>query len=130
MSFFDLGLGDLVSSAAKLFGGKTAQDSAEEIARQNIAQQRDFAQHGISWKVADAKASGLSPLAALGASTSSFSNVAGDTSLGDSISDAGQDLGRAVNAGAKGPERQLLLEGAKLDVEKKGLENNIFYVEL
>lgn len=128
--FFDLGLGDVVSAATKIFGGKSAQDSAEEIARQNIANQRDFAQNAVSWKVADARRSGISPLAALGASTSSFSNIAGSSALGDSISDAGQDLGRAVNASQSGESRQLMLQGAKLDVEKKGLENDILRADL
>lgn len=130
MSFFDLGLGDLVSAGAKLFGGNEAQKSAEETAKMNIAAQRDFAQHGVSWKVADAKSAGISPLAALGASTSSFSNVAGSSALGDSIGEAGQDIGRAVHAGQNSEERALTLKGAQLDIEKKGLENNILRAEL
>lgn len=42
---------------------------------QNIALQKDFAQNGISWRIADAAKNGISPLAALGASGPSFSPV-------------------------------------------------------
>lgn len=38
--------------------------------------QREFAQHGIRWKVADAVAAGINPAVALGASTHSYSPMA------------------------------------------------------
>lgn len=51
--------------------------NADQLAfgRENMQMQRDFAQHGVRWKVADAKAAGLHPLAALGANVSSPSPV-------------------------------------------------------
>ena len=45
----------------------------KEMNAKNAALQREFAQSGIQWKVADAKKAGLHPLAALGAQTASAS---------------------------------------------------------
>ena len=57
-------LGSVVSG---LFGKSEAD--------KNIKYQKQFAQHGIRWKVEDAKAAGLHPLYALGANTHSFTPV-------------------------------------------------------
>lgn len=94
-------LGGLLSAGANLLGGLFGRQSAESIAQQNIQEQMNFAQHGISWRVADAKAAGINPLAALGAQLNSFSNITGDDgSMAKGIAGAGQDIGRAVAAGA------------------------------
>jgi hypothetical protein len=59
----------------------------------NADLQREFAQHGISWKVADAARAGIHPLAALGVQTHSASPVHvggqdyGLTKAGQSIAD-------------------------------------------
>lgn len=90
--------GGLISAGANLLGGLLGQKNQAAIAQKNIDEQRDFAQHGIEWKVDDAKRAGINPLAALGAQTSSFSNIVGDNSLASGVSAAGQDLGRAANA--------------------------------
>lgn len=44
-----------------------------EMNRANIEAQREFAQHGVSWKVADSKAAGLHPLFGAGLTGSTFS---------------------------------------------------------
>lgn len=49
--------------------------AAKELNQMNIDYQEKFAKEGIQWKVADAKKAGLHPLAALGASTNSFTPV-------------------------------------------------------
>lgn len=92
-------------------------------AQANIKYQKQFAQHGISWKVKDAIAAGLHPLAALGASTSSFSPV----SVGSNFGEAGQDLGRALQAQntEKGRESGITAEMQKLQVQRMGLENQL-----
>lgn len=135
-------LGDLISAGANLVGGFMKSNQADEdrraqqaMAAQNIAAQREFAQHGIRWKVEDAKAAGLHPLAALGAQTSSFSPVSiGSSGDGgaDSFASAGQDIGRAVKAAQTAQERAARDENTarKLDIEKKGLENGILRTEL
>lgn len=123
-------LGPLIGAGASLLGGSLNRDSAEKTAAQNIANQRDFAQHGISWKVADARSAGINPLAALGASTNTFSNVVGSDAMGEGVAQAGQDVGKAFRAAGDHESRQLSLAGAKLDIEGKQLDNDIKRAEL
>lgn len=122
-------LGNLVSAGVNYFQGDKNRESQERIAAQNIALQREFAQNGIQWKVADAQAAGLHPLAALGAQTSSFSPVSvGSTDFGS----MGQDVGRAIKAAMSDADRDeaTKAEATKLALEKGGLENEILRTEL
>lgn len=91
--------GALISGASSLLGGLFKDKSQDRANKKNIELQREFAQNGIQWKVADAKAAGLHPLAALGAQTASFSpSVVGDSSFGTGVAAAGQDIGRAIQS--------------------------------
>lgn len=105
----------------------------KELQAQNIANQKEFAQQGIRWKVADAQAAGLHPLAALGAQTSSFSNVVGgnyDIPKTD-FGGMGQDIGRAITAGSSQTERSDRMGAAiartaqVFSLEKMNLENEL-----
>jgi hypothetical protein len=96
---------------------------------QQASLQKEFAQKGIQWKVADAKAAGIHPLAALGAQTYSASpSMVGATPLqnsGSSLAAMGQDIGRAIMQQKTNHERQMMdiqLDNAKLDTEMKRLE--------
>lgn len=106
------------------------------LARENMAQQREFAQHGIRWKADDARAAGLHPLAAMGASTTSFSPVTagGEAPKGSSMDfgSLGQDLARAAKAASSTAQREAVdeREARKLDLEHKGLQNDILRAEL
>lgn len=91
-------LGALISGGASLLGGLFGKSEDKKIARMNIAHQKEFAQHGVRWKVDDARAAGIHPLYALGAQTHSFSPVTAGSSLSDGIRSAGQDFGRAIDA--------------------------------
>lgn len=95
-----------VPAAAKLAQGLLGDRAQEKATEANINMQREFAQKGIQWKVEDAKAAGIHPLYALGASTHSFSPVQVGNPLGDALGDMGQELGRAFNAQASNAERQ------------------------
>lgn len=86
-----------IAGGASLLGGFMNNDAANERADRNEALQREFAQNGISWKVADAKRAGIHPLAALGTNTTSFSNVVGG-SPGTGVAAMGQDISRAMYA--------------------------------
>lgn len=130
-------IGEILGSIGNVVGGLLNRKSAKEAneinrqnAENNIAMQKQFAQEGIRWKVADARAAGVHPLYALGAQTASFAPVSvgatADTSLGNSIASAGQDLTRGINATRTVEERAaaqattaLQLEGLKLDNEIK-----------
>lgn len=125
-----------IGKIADFFTSSANRDSAENLAAQNIANQREFAQNGIRWKVADAQAAGLHPLAALGAQTSSFSNVVGGDGLKSDFSGLGQDIGRAIDAGSTAGERTDRLSSAvaktatRLTLEKSSLENDLLRTQI
>lgn len=135
--------GPLISAGASILGGlfgKSSADKAQEMQAQHNAQQialqKEFAQSGIQWKVADAKKAGIHPLYALGANTASYapvsSNFSADTSMASAMSSAGQDIGRAINATRNTGDRADAFTTAvqKLAVEKGGLENEILKLDL
>lgn len=105
------GMGGLISGIGSALGGLFGHDSAED----NIKYQKQFAQRGIRWRVADAKAAGLHPLAAIGAQASSFSPPFTDT--GGAISDA---VNKAVSGFVKPDELDTQIKEStvkKLDAE-------------
>lgn len=142
-------LGALIGAGASLLGGVLGQRSSESaadraaaaahaanqtqlrIADRNVQQQRQFARMGIRWRVADAEAAGIHPLAALGANTMSFNPVSvgtttpgyygGDNALGNGIAQAGQNLGRAIAAQQTEYERAMQV----LTLQRAGLENQL-----
>lgn len=123
MSWFDFA-GNLVSAGVNAWSANENRESQERMAAQNIAMQREFAQQGIRWKVQDAQAAGLHPLAALGANTTSFSPV---TVGSTDFSSVGQDLGRAISAMKTSDERSEAIaeKTTKLALEKGSLENDL-----
>lgn len=98
-------LSGALSVGASLIGGALNNKSAADAAQRNYDAQKEFAQNGIRWKVADAKAAGIHPLAALGVNNASFSPsfTAGD----NGIAQAGQEFGRAIEAKSTRAERAL-----------------------
>lgn len=119
-------LGEIIGAGASLLGGLFGKKSADKANEENIKLQREFAQQGIQWKVADAKKAGIHPLAALGAQTVSFSpSVVGDNSFGTGIAQAGQDIGRAINATRSNDQRNeaYLKSAADLELQGKALDN-------
>lgn len=115
-------LGSIISAGASLLGGFLGQKSEDKRADQNVALQKEFAQHGVRWKVEDAKAAGLHPLAALGAQTSSFSPIQVGSSLPESFARAGQDISRAVDAKTTHPERIANIQERLLQIQADGAE--------
>lgn len=130
----------IVSGIGSIFGGifgnsakKKAIAAENERNDKNIALQREFAQSGIQWKVQDAKAAGIHPLAALGAQTHSFQPVQIDGALhasnpiGEAISASGQDLARAMDAtrtaGQKADAYTKTVQD--LTLQRMGLENTL-----
>jgi len=121
-------LGTLFSAGSSLLGGILGNRSDEKIAAKNTAMQKQFAQEGIRWKVADAKAAGIHPLAALGAQTVSYSpQVGGSNSLAQGLAAAGQDIGRAIDAKRTAGERidAYTKTVQDLSLRRMGLENEL-----
>lgn len=133
----------LISAGASLLGGMFNRNAQQEFNEQqakqaalNMKMQQDFAQHGIKWKVDDARDAGIHPLYALGANTTSYSPVtvggAPDTSLGSAMASAGQDLSRAMDATRSSKERSeaVASTAAKLQLENAGLQNDLLRVQI
>lgn len=97
----------VIGVGSSLVGGHFADKSAKRAAANNLAQQERFAKEGIQWKVKDAKAAGVSPEYALGASTSSFSPTYTGSEKGSMIADAGQNIARSVLAAGTKEDRLL-----------------------
>lgn len=100
-------IGGAIGGALGLIGAGQSQASAERLNQLNYEHQKEFAQNGIRWRVQDAKAAGLHPLAALGAQTSSYSPsaVIGDSPDYSFLKDMGQGIDRAMDAKATAKER-------------------------
>lgn len=120
--------GALASIAAPIIGGFINNQNQKDAGNQNYAAQKEFAQMGLQWKVADAKAAGLHPMAALGASGASFSPSfqAGSndySGVGDGINQliAGQNTKRAETATKTETEKQL----EQLALERAQLQNRL-----
>lgn len=113
----------LIGDIGSFIGGFFDRDSNQKIANENNALQREFAQNGIRWKVEDAKAAGIHPLAALGAQTLPFTPAFGDN-MGTSFASMGQDIGRAIDSTRTGEERNSARITA-LQVERGELENEL-----
>lgn len=125
-------LGGLFGAREAAGASRHASNTNAAIAAENIRLQKEFAQHGIKWKMQDAREAGVNPLYALGASTQSFSPVSvgatPDMSMADFYTRAGQDVSRAITATKSAEERtldKLRLAGAKADVEGKIIDNEI-----
>lgn len=136
-------IGNLISAGASLVGGLLGKSSADkaadqnmQIAQQNMAMQREFAQNGIRWKVDDAKAAGIHPVYAMGAPTTSFSPISFSATADDSMSKAiagmGSDIGGAVNKTRTATERTDAYSAAvkALTLEKGALENEVIRSQL
>lgn len=131
-------IGAGLSTLGTLISGKSAQKSSEQssqnmveaariAAEKNAQLQREFAQHGIRWRVADARAAGLHPLAALGMSGASATPVYTAEAkqefaspLGEALQAGGQSLSRM----AVRPDQQDARE-KMLSLENMGLNNEL-----
>lgn len=122
-------LGALIGAGASLLGGVLGNRSANKQAEQQYQHQKEFAQSGIQWKVEDAEKAGVHPLYALGANTVSYS----PTSVGGSdfgIPEAGQNIGRAMDATRSAPATQLAQLATKTQIEGLELDNELKRTQL
>lgn len=117
-------LGAILGALGGIGGKLLDMDAAKD--QQDM--QVKFAKKGIQWKVADATAAGLHPLAALGANTMSYSpiQVGGTAEL---MANMGQDVGRSIQATQNGTERAAGALGA-LQLERAGLENDLLRTQI
>lgn len=139
-------LGGLLAAGSSLLGGLMNNSAQDSINKQNIdassaanAQnyeaQKEFAQNGLRWKVADATAAGIHPVYAMGAPPVNFApSFVGSTSEsgrpGDSLTSAGQDIGRAVAATQTQEERAYNATVQTLGLERASLENELLRTQI
>lgn len=115
-------LGGLVDAGLGFIGGQKDRDATAEANANNAALQTTFAQNGIQWKVADAKAAGIHPLYALGSTPFSPTPSYLPASSGDSFrnartfTDMSQNVSRAAASTQDADKRRekLLLDNASL----------------
>lgn len=102
--------GAMIGAGASLLGGALGGRSARRQQRREAAAQKEFAQHGIQWRVEDAKAAGVHPLFALGANTPTYSptSIVGG-GVGEGLAQAGQAIGNAV-ARSETPQQNAVAE--------------------
>lgn len=121
MGFLNVVAPAVVGGGLGYLGAGLNADASKEAAAKNAAMQREFAQWGVRWKVADAQAAGIHPLYAMGANTHSFSpSYVGDSSMGGWLADTGQNISRAIAAGSTASERKL----SDLQLEHARLQND------
>lgn len=130
-------IGPIIAAGANILGGlmnrsaaKDANQAALAHAQSQYEHQKEFGQNAIQWKVTDAKRAGIHPLYALGANTVSYSPVTvGHTpdNFGSSLAAAGQDISRAVSAGAspKGRLSETAEAMSVLQLENASLQNEM-----
>lgn len=136
-------LGSIVGAIGSLIGGSMAKDAQSEANRINQenamrqeALQREFAQSGIQWKVADAQKAGIHPLYALGANTVSYApSVVGatpETGLASAVSSSSQDISRALEATrtASDSSSAFTKTAQQLALTKGGLENELLATQI
>lgn len=131
-------VGGLISSA----GNRVANERASDIANNNVALQKEFAQTGVTWKARDVmrayQETGIHPLQLLGTGGASYSPVSAafvpDTSLGESIGKAGQSIERGMYASADRDAREMAMGMTtalnKLAIERGGLENELLRMRI
>lgn len=117
-------LGAIVGGASSIIGGILGNNSQEKANELNAMMQYKAMTKGIQYRVADANKAGVHPLFALGAQTYNWQpSAVGSTALGEGIANAGQQIGRAIDAGGSAGDRAANAALMKLQIERAGLEN-------
>lgn len=141
MSWFSDMLGKAAGVSHKTMPMHHVQDAQKKMlgthpsqaANNEYLKQKEFAQNGIRWKVADARAAGLHPLAALGTNTASYTPQAVVGDSGDGVaeelaSSMGQNVGRAIDATRTQDERTEAI--ANLQFEHATLQNDLLRAQI
>lgn len=138
-------LGGMVYNGMPLDGGEQARtdarlnrEAANDLNEKNERLQREFAQHGLRWKVEDAKAAGLHPLYALGGQGATFSPLTAIADQGTpsptlDLAGLSQNITGAMARTSTGQEKQmqqLQLQSMQLDVEGKTIDNQMRATQL
>ena len=128
-------LPSIIGGGTQILGQWAQYDQAKKANKQNkqqfdanMALQREFAQKGIQWRVADAKKAGIHPLAAMGANTASASPVMAGEHQNPyaGLSNMGQNISRAMLATMSREQKAQKM----LETQNMRLRNEILNQEL
>ena len=119
----------ILSAIGGLLGGIFSRNDAKKQQQRLMDWQEHMAKNQIRFRVEDAKAAGVHPVAALGASVSSPSPVA--VGMPD-FSDIGQNIGRAADAVMTADDKKDDFTKAYqgLQLERAQLENDVLRLNL
>lgn len=124
-------LGSIIGVGGSLLGGLFGKKSQEDANDKNAALQKEFAKNSVQWKVEDSKKAGIHPLYGLGAQTiSPQPSYVGDTSLPNAMSQASQDIGRAITATSTGAQKAAGAVAQRLELERAGLQNDLLRAQI
>lgn len=132
------GVGQFLGGLGGLFGGGgSGSKKAKELFAYQVREQERMMKNQLQWRVEDARAAGVHPLAAIGANISSPSVppiVAGGDSgsgrnIGSALSDMGQGVDRALGAVMNDDERYTASLRA-LQLERGEMENAVLRFKL
>lgn len=107
----------LISAGSSLLGGLFGSKKAKQQNDDNVKYQKQFAQHGLSWRVDDARRAGIHPVAALGAQGASYSPSAVVDPMGDAMASAGQSIANSVRQKVVSPVDQSIIDRNKADAD-------------
>lgn len=128
MGVFDF-VGDIVGGFLGARSAENAKDANVAMSAADRDFQREMATQGIRYRVADARAAGISPLAAMGAQLISPSptaiGVQPDNSWANAASSMGQNIDRALSATSTKNERLLDLQIRRGELENDLLDSQV-----
>ncbi|AXH78104.1 MAG: DNA pilot protein [Microviridae sp.] len=125
--------GGVVGGGLDILGGQLGAAQNRQSQRFSADLQREFAQHGIQWRIEDAARAGVHPLAAMGMMPASAQPLAiGDVS-GEGFSRMGQKLSGAIDR-VKSQEQKAFDVGAlqlqAQQIKKSEMENESIAIDL
>lgn len=112
-------MGDVIAGAFNIGGGLLGAAQNRQSQRAGYDFQREVLKNSIQWRMADARAAGVHPLAAMGMMPAASSPVVLGETMSDSMAKAGQSFGRAVSSEDKSME---IAQVELLNAQKKNTE--------
>jgi len=123
-------LGAVTGALGGVVGNIINNNAAKDAANKAWDRQKNVMMNQVQWRVRDAVAAGLHPLAAIGMNPASGPAPAMiDGSLGPTLANAGQDLGNSIER-AMQPEDRTASALTRLQLERGTLENDLLRAQL
>lgn len=123
--------GSGIGALGNFLGADLNSQAITKANQDTINEENYLASNGIQLKVKDAQAAGINPLAALGVTEPSMGeSLMPDTSMGNAVSQTGQDISRAVGATRSQADRDYQDKVNKQNIESRDLDIQIKKAQL